>query len=614
MNNRSDSTDFELSELLRELRELRSLVLERGAKRLSDFSRYFDHGELSPSAVNLANYLALRQFDLRVLQERLAQVGLSSLGRSEAGVLANLDAVIGLLGSALGVASDEDLTPHADSGKRLLEQHTEAIFGPMEGERHVRIMVTLPTEAGQDYKLVKNLLRAGTNCVRINCAHDDEHVWSAMVRNVRKAAEETRRHCRILMDLGGHKLRTGPLAAGPRVLHGRPERDSYGCVIAPAEILLYNGASKKLPRCEGPFLTLAGKAFKLLAKGDDLKFTDCRGKLRHLKLAKRLGHNGWLCHCLANVYIEDGTQVSLAKREGDNAGEYALGVENCPPVEIRLRIGDRVLLTFDDEPGLPARRDAKGRPVPARIACGVPEAKLSLEAGESVWFDDGKIGAVVEKIRPDGALLRITQAKNNGSRLLADKGVNFPKTRLRLPPLSEKDLRDLDFVCQHADMVGFSFVESLDDLEFMMAQLPAKGAPNLPIIAKIESDRAVRNLPELILGCIGHHRLGIMIARGDLAVELGSVRLAEIQEEILWVCEAAHVPVIWATQVLESMAKKGEPSRPEFTDAAMSVRAECVMLNKGAYIIRTVEVLADVLSRMQAHQRKKFSRLRALHW
>jgi len=88
--------------------------------------------------------------------------------------------------------------------------------------------------------------------------------------------------------------------------------------------------------------------------------------------------------------------------------------------------------------------------------------------------------------------------------------------------------------------------------------------------------------------------------------------MAEIQEEILWLCEAAHVPVVWATQVLETLAKKGIHSRPEITDVAMSVRAECVMLNKGPYIGDAVMLLDDILQRMQEHQYKKSSRLRAL--
>ena len=614
MTSQYDTSNAEFNELLIELISLRDAVAERAGRRLADFSRHSNAAEFSPSALNLAHYLALRQFDLRHLQERLAKVGLSSLGRIEANVLPNLDAVIGLLGRALGDAESE-FVPYGDVGKRLLEKHTNEIFGPMDGEREVRIMVTLPTTATEDYKLLKNLLRAGTNCIRINCAHDDESAWDAMIRNVRKASKETRRHCRILMDLGGHKLRTGPLAEAPKILVCKPERDDYGRTVAPFTLTLHNAHASKPLKSDEKGLAVAGDVFKLLKAGDELRFTDTRGKTRSLHLIRHPSRNVWLAHAEKFAYVEDGVVASLFRGEGESLGEAALSIIHPTPADIRVKAGEPLLLTFNDEPGQPAVRNAKGKlSTPARISCGEEEVKRFLQVGDPVWFDDGKIGAVVEKIRKTGALLRVAQAKNNGSRLLSDKGVNFPKTRLQLPPLSAKDLHDLDFVCRHADMVGFSFVETLEDMEYMLGQLDQRGAADLPVIAKIESDRAVRNLPELILGGMGRHKLGVMIARGDLAVELGSVRLAEIQEEILWVCESAHVPVIWATQVLETMTKKGEPSRPEFTDAAMSVRAECVMLNKGSYIVRTVEVLADVLCRMQAHQRTKFSRLRALQW
>jgi pyruvate kinase len=103
-----------------------------------------------------------------------------------------------------------------------------------------------------------------------------------------------------------------------------------------------------------------------------------------------------------------------------------------------------------------------------------------------------------------------------------------------------------------------------------------------------------------------------MIARGGLAVECGFERLAEVQEEILWICEAAHVPVIWATQVLETLAEEGMPSRAEISDAAMGHRAECVMLNKGPHMVGAVRVLDNILRRMQAHQAKKQAMLREL--
>ena len=153
-----------------------------------------------------------------------------------------------------------------------------------------------------------------------------------------------------------------------------------------------------------------------------------------------------------------------------------------------------------------------------------------------------------------------------------------------------------------------------DDLDHVINEL-AKRDSTMPIVVKIETQQAVDNLPDILFRGLAYQgQFAVMIARGDLAVALGSVRMAEIQEEILCLCEAAHVPVIWATQVLESLTKRGIISRPEITDAAMSVRAECVMLNKGKYINSAVVVLREMLNRMQAHQYKKVSRLRPLHW
>jgi pyruvate kinase len=106
--------------------------------------------------------------------------------------------------------------------------------------------------------------------------------------------------------------------------------------------------------------------------------------------------------------------------------------------------------------------------------------------------------------------------------------------------------------------------------------------------------------------------VGVMIARGDLAVEAGYERLAEVQEEILWLCEAAHLPVIWATEVLDQLARTGQPSRAEVSDAAMAQQAECVMLNKGPHVDTAIVVLDDILRRMSGHQRKKTPQLRPL--
>jgi hypothetical protein len=136
-------------------------------------------------------------------------------------------------------------------------------------------------------------------------------------------------------------------------------------------------------------------------------------------------------------------------------------------------------------------------------------------------------------------------------------------------------------VAKLADLVGLSFCQSAQDVQALQAHLGQLQAQHLGIVLKIETQRAFEHLPEMLLAAMSGPVAGVMIARGDLAVECGYERMAEVQEEILWACEAAHMPVIWATQVLETLAKTGLPSRAEITDAAMGERAECVMLNKG---------------------------------
>jgi pyruvate kinase len=280
---------------------------------------------------------------------------------------------------------------------------------------------------------------------------------------------------------------------------------------------------------------------------------------------------------------------------------------------ILLKPGDPLRLTGAGIPGRPATYGERGQLLsPATISCTLTEVFADVRPNERIWFDDGKIGGVIESVEPGEVLVRITSAKPSGDSLRADKGINLPDSCLRLPALTEKDLGDLDFAVAHADLIGLSFVKRPDDIRELHAQLARRNASHLGVMLKIETRTGFEQLPHLLLASMRGPQVGVMIARGDLAVECGWERLAEVQEEILWVCEAAHVPVVWATQVLEGLAKKGVPSRAEITDAAMSERAECVMLNKGPHLIEAVQVLDDILRRMEAHQSKKTARLRPL--
>ncbi len=475
------------------MQALRAEVTREGQQRFERWRPSIERRDFCASAVNLAQYLALRRRDVRELQQALTPWGLSSLGRSESHVLASLDAVIATLSALVGQSTGA-LHPPMNRflrGDRALRRQIERLFGETRRGRRVRIMVTMPAQAADDYALIRTLVERGMDVARINCAHDSPEAWQRMIDHIGRAEQETGFRCRIHMDLGGPKARTGALIV---------------------------------------------------------------------------------------------------------------------PDKHRVTVGETILLT--------RAAPTPHRDFPLQVHSLLTEALDQVKVGHRVWFDDGKLGTEVERILPEGIVLRVTQAEPDGFKLRGEKGLNFPDSDLTLNPLTDDDLDALDFVAHHADLIGYSFVQAGEDVALLQRELAKRLSPEkvreLGIVAKIETQRAVRNLPEILIQAAGKQPFGLMIARGDLAVEIGFERMAEMQEELLWVCEAAHVPVIWATQVLESAVKKGRPSRAEVTDAAMSARADCVMLNKGDYIADAVTLLDDVLRRMEGHQIKKRAQLRAL--
>jgi pyruvate kinase len=569
------------------------------------------------SARNLLHYLALRRRDMRPIQAELAALGLSSLGRSEANTLAGLNAVLGALlrlaGPAVGPSDPRRVMTKPPvtflSGPLRLERHAKRLLGPRPAHRATHIMVTMPSEAAADGKLVEGLLAAGMDIMRINGAHDDAAAWRAMVGHLRRATRATGHRCKVLMDLAGPKLRTGALETEPGLLKLKPNRDRRGRVTAPARVWLSPVGAPPPPAAQSyPVLPVRGD---LPSATSRVIVRDVRGKKRRLKVETADG-GALLCATDRTVYLEtDSRLVFLAKDTEQGRGR--VGLLPASPQALRLRLGDHLVLTRGAAAGHPARR-GPGGPEPARIPCTLPQVFRDVRRGEPIWFDDGKIGGVVAGNDGREITVRITHAPAQGARLLPDKGINLPLTNLRLSGLTEKDRRDLVFARRHADLVGLSFAQRPQDIQKLAKLLKGtKSKKRSPgIVLKIETGRGFAALPRLLLTALRTPPVGVMVARGDLAVEVGFERLAEVQEEILWLCEAAHVPAIWATQVLEGLAKKGAPSRAEVTDAATAVRAECVMLNKGPHVIEAVAFLDNVLRRMQAHTKKKRAMLRRL--
>lgn len=590
---------------------IRSMVAEiiQKAKEMEvDYAHEISqvHSTYQKSAVNLIHYLAFRSFNIDYLQRELDLLSLPTLTAIETHVMRSLIGLENILNQLLGDDLDNKTKGYISLKKseKIMRKHNKLLFGYKSKKRNTRIMVTLPSTAATDKGLVDKLVSLGMNCARINCAHDDPEVWGLMINNIKKASRKHKRKVKIAMDLGGPKLRTGAMVSGPKVIHIKPKRDDLGRIIQPANVWI--SLSDILPP-EGAeadnILPVNRALFNKIKRGNTIFFIDSRNKKGKIIIDRKDGKGFWGL-CSKSVYLETGTDLTLHKikqtgKEVDRLGELI-------PKEqfITLFSGDQLILHSDPRPGESAHYDEDGKLLaPAHISCTLPEIFNDVQVGEPIFFDDGKIEGIIESVAPHEIRVRIYHAKDNGSKLKADKGINLPSSSLSIRGLTPKDRLDLEFVSENADAVNFSFVNSPEDVSDLYNVLEEKKS-QAGIILKIETQKAFANLPGILLEAMRRFPVGVMIARGDLAIETGWKNFATIQQEIMRICRAAHIPDVWATQVLENLAKKGTPSRAEITDAALAQQASCVMLNKGPYIHKAVKMLHKILRRMQKFQHK----------
>ncbi len=474
-----------LNNIQQALIELERKMLVEVSKREQELKVV--HPQQLTSAKNLIQYLILRNEDIRNLQDKLHIHGLSSLSSAESHIHSQLQCVLQRLGKQYKRAELDKCT--YDYSRLQMMKKSKMLFGEKKDTATPFIMVTFDSSFAENYALIKNLLQNGMNVARINCAHDDEVIWSKMIQHLKRACRFTGLTCKIYMDLAGPKIRT-----------------------------------------------------KLLMKGND------KGKVK----------------------IKEGEVVWLA----------------------------------DDVKGF--KEDAV---VISPNETGIIQ---QLKKGERVYIDDGMIKGFIEEKQKDKAAMRIVRISSAKQQIKEGKGINFPDSDITISSLTEFDKACLPFVCEHADMVGYSFIRYPADLSGLQHFFKSNALKQPHIIIKIETKEAVNELASLLLMGMQQKTFGVMIARGDLAVEIGFERMSEIQEEILWICEAAHVPVIWATQVLETLNKFGMATRSEITDATHAAMAECIMINKGEHTIKVIETLNDILQRTGGHHIKKRFTFRSL--
>ena len=485
-----------LQQIYHDVDKLYQYVLTNGRHFYDRWQDKIERQEFIEPAKNLAAYLALRQKDLRPLQQKLIPLGLSSIGRSEAKTIVTLQALRANLANLSGLETSHDYptVEQFNQGIQLLDQQADKIFGPAPDDYRTRIMVTLPTEAATDVKLIDEMLLAGMNVARINCSHDNPEIWQQMIELVRERSKKLNKTVKIQMDIAGPKLRVDWVF-------------SY-------------------------------------FKKNKVKVGD------HVKLLPDIKH------------IEDNSDIVVY------------------------------------------------------LGCPFPCVYEQIKEGDRVFFDDGAFRAHVIEVQEHGAVLKIDQVKGGSGRIKAQKGINFPDTLLNIDIIDQKDEQDIAFAAKWADIINLSFIRSKKDVEEIQAKLKellGEKANQMQLMVKIENSQAVENIVEIIMTAASKNPTAIMIARGDLAVEAGYVRLAELQQEIMWICEAASVPVVWATEVLANLVDNGIPARAELTDVVEGARSECVMLNKGDFIVPAIKLLAKILKKVEINQFKKTPQLRALN-
>lgn len=546
------------------------------------------------SIQNLKAYTYLRSKDITTLQEKLTSFGLSSLGRSQSCIISaiNQDLIIlsALLGTNTKQLEAENNFLNFNQSKELMDKNA-TVFGAADSELITKIMVTLPSFTKDSPILIKNLISIGTSVLRINTAHDNPSAWREMAKTIQEENKLQNKDTKIYVDLAGPKNRTGSIV---KVVQPFKIGSKEGKKVEIVPQILAHFHTKGEGEDERELATLVVddnfylKAYKAKHKVIILDFE--KEKKHSFKV---IVENERLFAIVdKKVFISPDTKIMLKLQEKTLKSKLHNFITQ--PEVIRLFRNDSIIITPNEIDGS-SNYDYEGSLYFSIISCSNKEIFNYVQVGDNIFIDDGKIGCKVEKILPIGLECRVFLAKENGTVLKEEKGINFPDTDLVISAITPTDERNFNDIVEYADIIGISFAQSKEDIKKLQELLQGKNKTNIAIVPKIETKLALKNLPQILEQLLQSEKYAVMIARGDLAIEVGFDNLPYIQEEIFSICEAAHVPVIYATQILEGKMKNNLPSRAEVIDAANAQRADCVMLNKGPFVVDTVVSIKNIL-------------------
>jgi pyruvate kinase len=559
------------------------------------------------SHVNLEQYLKLRSMNITDLQEKLVKLGLSTLGRSQPHILDTINQVLIILAKFKNEEYNEIDNPLDYDLAMEIISHRLKIYG-FKDESYLaktKIMVTLPSSASIDGELIEDLCLSGADILRINSAHDGSQAWVHMAQKIKQLNKDKGLETMIYFDLAGPKIRTTSLEKfSPPIKIGSKKEKTLIHLVCDSHQTTKEAIESSIAK-----IVVSEKFLHSCKKGHSIHFVDCLEKKRELEILE-VSEDLVVCQAHQKSYINSNVVLKL-KSKKIKTNIYNL---RKIPIEIRLFNHEKILIKTDLEEGYLVD-PSDGFDYKAVIGCSSKDVFKYVKVEDRVFIDDGKIECKVIHQSETEILCEVIRSKDNGVVVKEEKGINFPDSDLQLEAVTDEDFLNLKAVLDYVDMIGISFCQTKKDIESLEKFLMENQKSQLGIIAKIETQKSVANLPEILKALIQHNNSGIMIARGDLAIEVGFENLSVLQEEILNLCEAAHIPVIYATQVLENKMKTNLPSRAEITDAAFAQRADCIMLNKGIYAVDTIKILKTILRQMHKLFKKNRQLLTiAPHW
>lgn len=456
------------------------------------------------------------------------------------------------------------------------------------------IMVTLDSSLLVNPPTIKDFLLNGMTIARINCAYGDWHDWKELIKVIRQVEKELELSgfnlpkCKIYMDLAGPKIRVGPIQKITYPFKIKIKKDRFGKPLHIKKGLLQHAETQldeQTPHFDFILPIHIDNDMEPFQIGDTLHFFDAQNKKRWFTIVGIKSY-GYEVIIDQTSYILEGSKIiHLPSNE-----ECYVGKLEKSPADIYVKSGDRLKISLSkDSIGIPATSHQI-----AEINISHPDAFKMVKYGDNIYIDDGKIHGVVAEIHDASIIVDVLTPKVN-KKIKENKGVNLPDATIRLPALTKKDIHDLKFVLQYADMVGLSFIHHPDDLKKLRSLIPSDSSSSLTVVAKIETKEAINQFSKILLEGLHFPKFAVMLARGDLAIEVGFEKLSIIQQEMLAMCKAAHTPIILATQVLDSLAKKGVNSRAELADIVLGSSFDCVMLNKGPYVAEAVDFLNETL-------------------